>query len=171
MASQTAVGETKPRAEWQTLAIAAAKAESAELATLDDQSVLATPAFRETYVIDAAPLAGGHEGRLVAAALHSSRIAAQVGPRPGDQRQSGAERGRVYLGEERLALVSASADHSQKNYPVASLIDDDPGTGWAINVEPGATVKMNAEHAVVLDARAGHRRAATARCGSCSSTS
>jgi hypothetical protein len=56
----------------------------------------------------------------------------------------------AYLGEERLAIVSATADHSQKGYPVASLIDDDPGTGWSINVEPGSTAQLNAEHTVVL---------------------
>ena len=56
----------------------------------------------------------------------------------------------VYLGDERLPLVSASADHSQKDYSVASLIDDEPGTAWAINVQPGSTVQMNAEHTVVF---------------------
>ena len=56
----------------------------------------------------------------------------------------------IYLGDELLPLVSASGTHAQNGYPVSSLIDDDPGTGWAINVSSRSAVKMNSEHIVWL---------------------
>jgi hypothetical protein len=56
----------------------------------------------------------------------------------------------VYLGDERLPLVSASGTHAQPEYPVTSLIDDDPATAWAINVAPGSSQRMNAEHTAWL---------------------
>jgi hypothetical protein len=47
------------------------------------------------------------------------------------------------------AFVEAGADHEQPGYPVTAAIDDDPKSGWAINVAPGTGPngpRMNAEH-------------------------
>ncbi len=46
---------------------------------------------------------------------------------------------RVRLHSEKQSAdwTDASADHSQPNYPVTHAIDDDPDTGWAINVTQG----------------------------------
>ena len=41
----------------------------------------------------------------------------------------------------------ATADHSQKDYPIAAAIDGDPATGWAINVTSGA---MNVNRTATL---------------------
>ncbi len=44
----------------------------------------------------------------------------------------------------------ARADHQQTGYPVAAAIDSDIKTGWAIGVEPGSAVPMNANHEAVF---------------------
>ncbi|MCI0358155.1 MAG: PSD1 and planctomycete cytochrome C domain-containing protein [Planctomycetaceae bacterium] len=49
-----------------------------------------------------------------------------------------------------LKLVSARADHEQPEYGVAGTLDDDPQTGWAINVGPKSQAKMNADHEAVF---------------------
>lgn len=41
-------------------------------------------------------------------------------------------------GEQPAKWLSATADHSQKNYPIAHAIDGDRQTGWAINVSSGS---------------------------------
>lgn len=151
VASQTAASEAKPLPEWQTLAIAGSKAESAVLTTLPDQSVLAAPGIpRETYVIDTAPLPAGSKVGSLRLRFIPHESLPKSGPGLATNGNLVLSAVEAYLDEERLALVSASADHSQKSYPVAALIDDDPGTAWAINVEPGSPVKMNAEHTVIL---------------------
>ncbi|CAK9012841.1 Planctomycete cytochrome C, partial [Durusdinium trenchii] len=40
--------------------------------------------------------------------------------------------------EEPATWLSASADHSQKGYPIRHAIDNDRATGWAINVSSGS---------------------------------
>jgi mono/diheme cytochrome c family protein len=47
-------------------------------------------------------------------------------------------------------IASARADHEQPNYAVIGALDDDPKSGWAINVGPGSTVKMNAPHEAIF---------------------
>jgi hypothetical protein len=151
VAARTAEGAAAQPTAWQTLSVSSAKAEMARLTTLDDQSVLATPGIpREIYVIDTAPLpAGARVGSLRLRFIPHESLP-NTGPGLATNGNLVLSAVEAFLGDERLALVSASADHAQKNYPVAALIDDDPGTGWAINVEPGSAVKMNAEHTVVL---------------------
>ncbi|MEQ1826409.1 MAG: PSD1 and planctomycete cytochrome C domain-containing protein [Pirellula sp.] len=150
---QTREGSGTPKAptEWRTLELRSAKAELATMTILDDQSVLATQGIlRETYIIESARLApqtrvGSFRLRFLP---HDSLPKRGPGlASNGNLVLSGVE---AYLGDERLQLVSASADHSQKGFSPANLIDDDPGTGWAINVEPGSKIKMNDEHVVVL---------------------
>jgi len=47
-----------------------------------------------------------------------------------------------------VTVARAEHDHAQPGFSAAHTIDDDPDTGWAINVGRGAApgVKMNAEH-------------------------
>lgn len=44
----------------------------------------------------------------------------------------------------------AIADHEQPGYPIAAAIDNDPKTGWAINIAPGSKATMNADHEAIL---------------------
>ncbi|MFO0899749.1 MAG: PSD1 and planctomycete cytochrome C domain-containing protein [Pirellulales bacterium] len=136
---------------WQTLSVSAAKAEKSTLTVLDDQSVLATPGIlREIYVIDTVALPAGAKVGSFRLRFIPHESLPKTGPGLATNGNLVLSAVEAFLGDERLPLVSASADHAQKSYPVAALIDDDPGTGWAINVEPGSTVKMNAEHTVLL---------------------
>ena len=52
----------------------------------------------------------------------------------------------VRTSDEKQAIGRAFADHEQPNYPIAFAIDDNATTGWAINVGPGSTARMNANH-------------------------
>lgn len=136
---------------WRTLAIRSAKAEKAKLTALVDQSILATPGIlREIYQIETLPLPSGSRVGSFRLRFIPHESLPKSGPGLASNGNLVLSAVEVYLGEERLPLISASADHAQKGYPVSSLIDDDAGTGWAINVEPGSPVKMNAEHVVVL---------------------
>jgi hypothetical protein len=151
LANRVGDDETSQAAQWNVLSISAAKAEAAKLTTLDDQSVLATAGIpREIYVIDTAPLAKGAKIGSFRLRFIPHESLPKSGPGLATNGNLVLTAVEAYLGDERLPLVSASADHSQKDYSVASLIDDEPGTGWAINVQPGSTVQMNAEHTVVL---------------------
>jgi len=58
---------------------------------------------------------------------------------------------RVRQGDQELALVRATADHEQPDYPVSAAIDRNPQTGWAINVAPGSKARMNANHEAVFE--------------------
>jgi hypothetical protein len=49
-----------------------------------------------------------------------------------------------------VKLAAAQSDHEQPEYGVAGVLDDDPQTGWAINVGPNSKAKMNADHEAVL---------------------
>lgn len=44
----------------------------------------------------------------------------------------------------------ATADHEQSGYPISGALDDDPKTGWAINIAAGSKAVMNADHEAVL---------------------
>jgi len=56
----------------------------------------------------------------------------------------------VRVGGQEFRPSAAFADHEQPGYPVSGTIDDDPKTGWAINVGPGATKVMNTDHEAVF---------------------
>ncbi len=51
-----------------------------------------------------------------------------------------------------VGIRAVQADHSQPNYPIADAIDDDPQSGWAINVGKGTApgTRMNAPHEAIL---------------------
>lgn len=56
----------------------------------------------------------------------------------------------IQVGEAKQAIARAAADHEQPGYTVDGAIDQDENTGWAINVGPGSTAKMNANHEAVF---------------------
>ncbi len=56
----------------------------------------------------------------------------------------------VTVGGEELQFKTAYADHEQPSYPASAAIDDDPKTGWAINVGYGQTATLNADHEAVF---------------------
>lgn len=56
----------------------------------------------------------------------------------------------VRVGEAKQAIARATADHEQPGYTVNGAIDQDANTGWAINVGPGSTAKMNANHEAIF---------------------
>ncbi len=56
----------------------------------------------------------------------------------------------VRIGDAKQAITRATADHEQPGYTVNGAIDQDDNTGWAINVGPDSTAKMNANHEAVF---------------------
>ena len=49
-----------------------------------------------------------------------------------------------------LKIASARADHEQPNYAVSGALDNDPKSGWAINLGADSKAKMNAPHEAVF---------------------
>ncbi len=49
-----------------------------------------------------------------------------------------------------LKFVRVWADHEQPGYGVAGLIDDNPQSGWAINIGPNSAARLNADHEAVF---------------------
>ena len=47
-------------------------------------------------------------------------------------------------------FARAMADHEQPDYPVSAAIDNNPKSGWAINVAKGSKAQMNANHEAVF---------------------
>jgi hypothetical protein len=56
----------------------------------------------------------------------------------------------VSVSGQDLDFKTAYADHEQPSYPASAAIDDDPKTGWAINVGYGQTATLNADHEAVF---------------------
>jgi hypothetical protein len=56
----------------------------------------------------------------------------------------------VSLAGKELDFKTAYADHEQPSYPATAAIDDDPKTGWAINIGYGQTATLNADHEAVF---------------------
>jgi hypothetical protein len=56
----------------------------------------------------------------------------------------------VTLGGQELEFKSAYADHEQPSFPASAAIDDDPKSGWAINIGYGQTATLNADHEAVF---------------------
>jgi hypothetical protein len=136
---------------WIIPKVTKAKAEQASLTVLEDQSIVATPGIpRETYVVETEPVAAGQVIRAIRLRALTHDSLPKKGPGLASNGNFVLTALEAYLGDERLPLESATADHYQMNFPPEKLIDDDPGTAWAINVAPGSTVKMNADHEVIL---------------------
>jgi len=56
----------------------------------------------------------------------------------------------VTLSGQELEFKTAFADHEQPSYPASNAIDNDPKSGWAINVGYGQTATLNADHEAVF---------------------
>ncbi len=57
---------------------------------------------------------------------------------------------RVTIDGETYQPSLATADHEQPGYPITAAIDNDPTTGWAINIPPGSKAVMNVNHEATL---------------------
>lgn len=123
----------------------------ASLERLPDDSILAGPgAPRETYRVT---LSAPNEP---VAAIRLKLIPHESLPANGPGRAGNGNivlnRVEFYRGDsekgEPLVVARATHDHAQPGYSAAFTIDDNPETGWAINLGPGVPsgVKMNAEH-------------------------
>lgn len=53
----------------------------------------------------------------------------------------------TYRGQP-VKIAAAFADHEQDNYPARATIDDDPRSGWAINVRPNSGQKIQTPRAL-----------------------
>lgn len=136
---------------WRIPRIASVKAEQATLKVLDDQSVLATPGIpRETYVVETETIEPGVRIRAIRLRVLTHESLPKKGPGLASNGNLVLTALEAYLGDSRILLESATADHYQPNFPPEKLLDDDPGTGWAINVSPGSDAKLNANHEVMI---------------------
>lgn len=136
---------------WSTPQIASVKAEQATLKVLEDQSVLATLGIpRETYIIDTEPIPADATIKTIRLRALTHDSLPKKGPGLASNGNFVLTALEAYIGDERLPLETASADHYQVKFPPEKLIDDDPATGWAINVVAGDSVKLNADHEVII---------------------
>jgi mono/diheme cytochrome c family protein len=143
--------EPETEATWSVPKIASVKAEQAELKILEDQSILATPGIpRESYIVETEPIASQTRIRAIRLRVLTHDSLPKKGPGLASNGNFVLTALEAYLGDSRIPLETAAADHYQNNFPPEKLIDDDPGTGWAINVSPGASAKLNADHEVIL---------------------
>ena len=137
---------------WTVIIPEKATAEQAKLTVLDDQSILATQGIlREIYVVESSVLpADTTIGSFQLKAIPHESLP-KSGPGLAGNGNFVLTAVEFYLDDELLPLSSAISTHAQPNYPVANLIDGNPGTGWAINVAAGATLAMNSEHTAWLN--------------------
>ena len=148
----TATGTAKPKeVQWTP-----AKYEEYDTATgagfmlLEDNSLLSDGrgAYNDTYRVAATTTLKTVAAVRLRVLTHDSL------PQHGPGR---ASNGNFVLTEFALSVdgqaqgfASAVADHEQANYPVSGTIDNQPKTGWAINVDKGSNMKMNANHEAVF---------------------
>jgi hypothetical protein len=110
---------------------------AATLTRLDDRSIFAsdTNPTSDTYTISARTGLGTVSAVRIEA-LPDDRLPAK-GPGRSSNGNIVLTDVRVFSGGKALKVRSASADFSQKDYPVAYAIDKHPETGWAIFPEVG----------------------------------
>ncbi len=141
---------TKP-VEWSPVASVETRTESgATFTTLDDGSLLSSPMStpHETYHLTLT------SGLPQIAAVRLRTLTHESLPKRGPGR---AGNGNFVLTAFALAangqnqpFARATADHEQPDFSVEGLIDADPKSGWAINVGPGSTARMNSDHEATL---------------------
>ena len=137
--------------EWQPVEyVEHGTSSGARFQRLEDNSLLAE-----------GPPAGHDEYRIVAktgvkqvAALRLRVLTHESLPQQGPGR---AGNGNFVLTKVTIAaagkeqpIASALADHEQPEFGIAGVLDGDPKSGWAINVGPNSTAKMNADHEAVF---------------------
>lgn len=134
-------------AEWTALKVLEVQGETAKFQILEDGSVLATQGVpRENYVVRTEELPVGTRIGSIQVRVIPHDTLPQRGPGLAGNGNFVLTAVEAYLGDERLKLSAATGSHAQPGYPAGSLVDDDPATGWAINVASGSSAKMNAEH-------------------------
>jgi hypothetical protein len=144
---QTLTAQPTSPAAWSEVTVQSARTESGlALKLLDDQSLLspenaaATDRFTVTVTSDLPQIA----------AVRLRVLTHDTLPKRGPGR---ASNGNFVLTEFQLRVEGvgqkfqrATADHEQPGFPVQGAIDGNPKSGWAINVGPDSTAKMNADH-------------------------
>ena len=140
-------GLTPDQLDWHTPEPESVTGDKAAFSILNDNSILATQgAPREIYRIETANLP--HDSSL--GSIQLEVLPHESLPRTGPGLASNGNfvltAVELFLGDERLKAVSVSSSHSQKGYPASAFLDEDPGTGWAINVSGSTSKKMNSPH-------------------------
>ncbi len=134
-------------AQWKLLTARSFKAHGgAPLRKLDDGSLLASKgAAREVYEISLKPAEVLSAIRL---RVLPNTILPKTGPGLADNGNFVLTAFEVWQGNQRILIKHAQADHSQPGFAVSGTIDNNPETGWAINVGKGSArgARMNAEH-------------------------
>lgn len=145
--SSTSGSESGPGADWKPIVPLEYSAKSAELKLLEDHSLLAGKGDpKETYSIKLpAPEAPVAAIRL---RLIPDKSLPKNGPGLAGNGNIVLTRVEFRQGEKLLTVARAQEDHAQPGFSASFTIDNDPATGWAINIGKGsaAGVKMNAKH-------------------------
>lgn len=157
-------GETSPLGtaqwKWDSPQLVSQHTESgAQLKRLEDGSLLAEAdvAANDAYHLELQSPAQASETPYVLTAIRLRVLTDPSLPKNGPGRAGNGNFVLTSLELERngtrVPLVEAWADHSQNDYSIDGVIDDDSQTGWAINVDGAqakAGKKMNAPHEAIL---------------------
>ncbi len=153
--------EARQLARLEPLADAAASWQPAEYAEyrtgsggmlerLDDNSLLydgsASP--REHYVVRAVDTPAEIAAVRLRVLTHESLP--KMGPGRASNGNFVLTRFELYIDGQRQNIASAFADHEQPNFGIAGALDDDPKSGWAVNVGKGQSAVLNANHEAVF---------------------
>ncbi len=136
---------------WTPLMVSAAKTESgAALEALPDGSLLATStvAANERYTITGTSSLPKMTAVRLRVLTHDS-LPKQGPGRAGNGNFVLSQLQIRHRGKE-VRIAKAFADHEQPGFSVDGAIDTDAKTGWAINIAPGSTATLNANHEAVF---------------------
>jgi hypothetical protein len=136
---------------WTPLSITSARTESgAPLETLKDGSLLGTPksSANERYTITANTSLPSVAAIRLRVLTHDSLP--KRGPGLASNGNFVLTRFQLRSGGNDRSFQRATADHEQPDFAADGAIDADPKSGWAINVGPGSTAKMNTDHEAVF---------------------
>ncbi|MEX2174817.1 MAG: PSD1 and planctomycete cytochrome C domain-containing protein [Pirellulaceae bacterium] len=150
-AEQRAASDSSQKPQWQPLTyIEFDTATGAGLKLLEDNSLLADGrgADNETYRVVAKTDLAQIAALRLRVLTHESLP--KQGPGLAGNGNFVLTRLSLSAAGAEQPFASAWADHEQPKFAISGVFDDDPGTGWAINVGPGSTAKMNAGHQAVL---------------------
>ncbi|NNE94113.1 MAG: DUF1553 domain-containing protein [Verrucomicrobiales bacterium] len=136
-----------PGADWKPIKPAKFSATSAELKLLEDNSILAS-ILNQSQVYTVELPAPAEPVAAIRLRLLNDKSLPKNGPGIASNGNIVLTRIEFRQNGKRLAVVKAQDDHSQPGFSSAFTIDDDPKTGWAINVGKGSApgAKMNAPH-------------------------
>ena len=148
-ASTTEQPETERPVEWQALEVEEFRsAAGASWQRLEDGSILVSglDGDQDQYTVTLASPETGVTAIRLLAMTHPDL------PRNGPGRAGNGNfvlNGIQLFGDDSdpVPWLHATADHSQRDYPIEAAIDGDPATGWAINVSSG---NMNVDRTATL---------------------